>query len=98
MMSITRNVVSESETIPATRDQIFLTLLAGVQNPDSVLYRLRGIPHLVRFIFNLATNEQWWKKCIRLANTEREAQILQALKNQNWMEFRKYVEYIGIDY
>ena len=87
-MDNTLRVPSETGTIPATRDQIFLTLLAGVRDPESVLSRLRGIPHLVRFIFQLTTNEQWWKKCIRIADTELEAQILQTLENKKWREFK----------
>ena len=34
-----------------------LTILAGVADDESVLSKLRGIPHIVKLIFILATNE-----------------------------------------
>ena len=49
-------------------DEIYLILLAGVCDPDSILSLLRGTPHLVDLIFELATNEAWWRKCVRLPN------------------------------
>ena len=45
--------------LPATRDQILMTLLKGVYDPGSPLSTLRGIPHLLHLIFQLATNEFW---------------------------------------
>ena len=45
--------------------QIGVTLLAGVADDGSVLAKLRGTPHIVRFIFILTTNEHRWRRCIR---------------------------------
>ena len=55
----------------------------------SDLSKLGGIPHLVKLIFELATNESFWKKCIRLPETDLDAQIVKAYANREWDQWRK---------
>ena len=63
--------------LPATRDQILMTLLQGVYDPESPLSTLRGIPHLLRLIFQLATNEFWWRKCVKLPDVDLDAELVE---------------------
>ena len=53
----------------STSTQIGVTLLAGVNDDESVWAKLRGTPHIVRLIFILATNERRWRRCIRCPKT-----------------------------
>ena len=79
----------EVEAFPATRDEIFLALLSGVHDAESPLSALRGIPHVIKLIFTLATNEYWWKKCIVVPDFELDAEIVRLFLNHNISETRK---------
>ena len=74
-----------SSTHLTTRDQILVTILAGVHDPLSPLSTLRGIPHLVKLIYQLATNEIWWKKCIRFPDEETDRRVLQLKQGKSWV-------------
>ena len=69
----------------ANRDQVLLTLLAGVYDPGSVLSQLRGIPHLVKRVFELSTNELWWRKCIRLPDAELDRKLFQLMQEKGYL-------------
>ena len=66
----------------AIYDEIFLTLLAGVHDANSVLSLLRGIPHLVKRIFQLSTNEFWWKRCVRLPDSAVDRRIFDLIRGK----------------
>ena len=40
--------------------KVGVTILNGVADDECILAKLRGMPHLVKFIFILATNEYRW--------------------------------------
>ena len=75
--------------LPATRDEILMTLFKGVYDPESPLSTLRGIPHLLRLIFQLATNEFWWRKCIKLPDRDLDAKLVEMYHNRQLRYSRK---------
>ena len=76
----------------ATKDDILLLLFAGVGDSNCHLSLLRGMPHILKLIFQLATNEYWWKRCIRLPDSEKDAQIVRIYKNRDWNRWHKLRE------
>ena len=59
----------------ATPHQIRTIVLAGIHDPRTYLSLLRGTPHLIQFVYQLATNEHRWKTCIRLPDCQRDAEF-----------------------
>jgi len=52
------------------------TLLAAVNDSNSIFSHLRGTPHVLELIIRLATNELRWKKCIRVPNFDLDKEIV----------------------
>ena len=74
----------EVEAKVATCEEILLTLFAGVGDSECHLSLLRGMPHILKLIYVLATNEHRresrWKRCIRLPDIHTDAEILECHK------------------
>ena len=78
----------EGEAKVATCEEILLTLFAGVGDSECYLSLLRGMPHIIKLIYILATNEhrRRWKRCIRLPDTHTDAEIMKVFNNhQQWV-------------
>ena len=75
-------MASLDSTKVATREQISTILFAGVDDNDSQLSLLRGMPHILDRIFRLATNEPRWKRCIRLPDVWKNHAIVEKYKNR----------------
>ena len=82
-------MASAGSSAVATREEILLALFAGVGDPDCQLALLRGMPHILKLIYQLATNEVWWKRCIRLPDSENDAKIVRIYKNRDWSRWNR---------
>ena len=65
-----------SMTKPASIRDVRKTLLAAVNDSNSIFSHLRGTPHVLELIIRLATNELRWKKCIRVPNFDLDKEIV----------------------
>ena len=80
---------SEGQAEVATSEEILLTLFAGVGDSECHLSLLRGMPHILKLIYMLATNEHRresrWKRCIRLPDIHTDAEIMEVFSgHQDW--------------
>ena len=71
-----------------TKD-IWTTLVLGTKDEDSVLSCLRGVPHILRLIFQLVINDRRWKKCIQLPDVH--------LEGEQWETFNSSTKKTGKD-